>query len=337
MTTTLKGATTLAMVLGLTTATTAQAKQDEPRGQQQQGQVGQEAREQPPVLDDRQDQQHTVRGRMTSIRLGPLEQQTGQQSSSERPGQAGQSDLQTREGAGQQATIMVSSRSMVGNRPEGQGQGTQSGSGREPQERGEGQLQDRPADQDLQPGLDQPAQQGMAMYQFLVTDETLIQANNAADQPGQRDATDRPDSGQQPGQAGQQAPGARPGQGRQSVEEGQPAPQEFRGLRVGQSVEVTYRPLPNAPQDQPRHDQNEPERPRSGQVGQDPTELHPGQAGQGEPGRMIRGEALSIRVIPASDLDKESDQPAPGVNTPDRPNVDSPRQRPGTDEPSPTP
>ncbi|MEW4571367.1 hypothetical protein AB1L88_26130 [Tautonia sp. JC769] len=355
MTTTLKGAATLAIALSLSTATDAQTPADPAEGQQsQQRQIPQQPRGQGdqaerPGLNDRQveqQQQQTIRGRITSIRVGTSPRQTGQESSSEGPEQAG---LQSPEAAGQRATIVVNTRSMAGDQPGGQGRTDQPPSDRESPRPGEGAIQEPPAGLDALAATGQRRQEDMLSYEFLATDQTLIRADDDANRPGRPNATDEPASGTQPGQ---QVPGARPGSEAPAAEDGQPAPQSYRGLYVGQYVEVTYRPMLNPRQDQPRTDegrprldQDQPERPRPGQAGQDPTEPRPGQAdqsGQADQagqGRMIRAEALSIRVIPAPDLKEGLERLDTDGNTPNSPGPGSvpPIPRPGVNQPVPTP
>lgn len=383
MRTTLTGATTLALAIALTPATMAQTRNEQQPGQQQPGQQqpgqqGQVGQENLTGQDGEQRQQQTVRGRITAIEMGDRAGQPGQDTQAERPGQAGQTDRQAPDAEKNRAIITVDSRSMQEDptfgqreaqvdRPALRNRDDQPGSTPDPREGRENQPQDRPTPGDDPVNLGQRNAGAMSSYQFVATEETLVEADEASDQPGQSGASDRPNPGQQSNQRGQQVPAARPGQDGQSIEAGQPAQQEYRGLRIGQYVEVTYRPMPNQDRnnadqpnqpnlndqpregqdqnDQPRVGQDPQQRAREGQAGQDPTGRRPGQANQADQARMIRGQAISIRVIPSPDLEEGLDRPVtPERNRPglggenqDRPTPGNQGQDNDTNRPNPIP
>ena len=351
----LTGASAIALAVAWNSTSTAQTR-DEPRqdrpqaGQEQQaGQEGQAGQQQ-----ERQAGQQTIRGRITAIELAG---QAGDRQSQSQAGLPGRSDSQGQAGPAVRATITVQGGGMMG-RPSGPGGATEPGAapgdetGREgqPQDRPDaGQPQDRP---DLGQGeIGRSGSGPMMTYQFTVNDNTLIEADDADRQSGRPGAADRPGTGRQSDQPGRQSdqPDQQPdrvGENPLASPAGQPARQEYRGLRAGQYVEVTYRPDPRAGTDRPGQpgeaDRPSQDQPLTDQLGQDPTNREADRPGLGDragQGRMMRGEAISIRVLPETDQDRpgsELDRPGAGNVDPARPGQERPGQGTGTGQPEPS-
>lgn len=138
-----------------------------------------------------------------------------------------------------------------------------------------------------QPGQGEREQGQPQLYRFLVTEETRIEKAEPGD--AEAAAGDRP---AQPSQEGLM---------------------EYRGLRVGQHVQVTYRPMAGGESGLANQgDQANPNRPAQASRG---SQLDSGQA--------VRGEAVSIRTHSASSQGGQTNPDRPGQDATQPPDIDS--------------